>query len=533
MTHDDFLCVRLNLITDFELELFMLNAPFTPSLYNQDGRYSLNQIEMIFLFAREKINPTAEFFMKEAHEEAIAEYFNKKILNLLDAESIHFDKLKKIMELVLSEIVERLKMKERDLNCFWAHLIKDCFKNGNILDNNPTNLCPFAVFLSGVRKQLKEVETVTKENMSPDAISGMQQCLRQFIGQLIDVRSFREARAIHNFMYLARYIATCRIKANADGAEENTYVYLAPLIGPCLLHGLRLEKKIDPNLPVGEYKFMEKFAYALLASSSFDKDFNNIDYRGVHQSVEALDFFAEYLWDYVPVYCRTLTPKQKETEDNGNEAKDVDTKESEHKKINQLSNFLSKMKIGKSKSSSKHDAKTKKGENSSLDSTPSPSLELDKENVKPLPAQSENKTTGSNDNQGPHPKPPPPHKLKKKGGDELSKSLTDLMEASKSDKTDSTEKVKLMSSSAGKIPKAEEFNLNQMEQPESPLPKAQENEKVKSFLLLHSLQSISSAVHKMPSTENNNNNNVETNDNNVGQVRKQKEGTHKKIKKAK
>jgi hypothetical protein len=159
-----------------------------------------------------------------------------------------------------------------------GHYYKESFRLGQILNfENKRVHYIWEKFTNKLKLILNEQKYKVDENQ----LHQIERCFTDFISRLIEIKEFGSAQAIHNFLFIAKFIVTQRAVSKIQ-TEEEAQTYLAPLLGPSFIEGLKLTNRIFPissdkkefvkvEGQAKEYKLIKEVIIFLLKSNAFNK----------------------------------------------------------------------------------------------------------------------------------------------------------------------------------------------------------------------------------------------------------------------
>lgn len=279
----------------------MLQAPKAPDISDIE-RFSLIQVNNLLQLADRLMDPGIQYLYKLGCHEPAFDFLLDELKNYLQYHPTQFEVVLQQASRAVRQIQSTPQL-SCEMDHVWVRLIKYVFTNGNILDLNDIRMsCCRAIYLTQLRKLLEEslTESISASTHKklfnfdklnrPDA----QMFFFELIGQLLKLGFESNARAIHNFLYLAKKVA----KSPSSGMSVDK---IATTIAPCMLKMLFADKTLGPiesaelDTPQSkkELQFMSVLVVCLLRTNRFDapfspdpyRDYIQAGYEGLYQNV--------------------------------------------------------------------------------------------------------------------------------------------------------------------------------------------------------------------------------------------------------
>lgn len=241
--------------------------------------------------------PKESLIFKVSYNEKWAMYFHRTVNPFLSAANQEeFDALVNRVNKSILKMKSKGKLEELQIQHIWAHFVKDCIQNGNILKEGDAETGASWTILADQLRELrknypdqfvglKDYDRFEKDKTyqrDEEITKKIQQIFLEFMGQLEKNGATAQVQALHNFLHIVTV---------ACDSVDNLCSYLATNINCCLLIGLRLDYhlcQIDKNeiseelihlVPRVEYDFMACFTYAILQLDLFKSRYNGAMYR--------------------------------------------------------------------------------------------------------------------------------------------------------------------------------------------------------------------------------------------------------------
>jgi hypothetical protein len=271
----------------------------TISKNRNQKRHTLIEVNNLFQLAITALAdiPKESLIFKGPYDEKWAMYFHRTVNPFLSAANYEeFDALLNRVNKSILKMKSKGKLEELHIQHIWAHFVKDCIQNGNILKEGDAETGASWTILADQLRQLrsnypdqfvglKDYDRFEKDKTyqrDEEITKKIQQIFLAFMGQLEKNGATAQVQAFHNFLHIVTV---------ACSNEDNICSYLATNINCCLLIGLRLDyhlcqiekseitEELIHLIPRVEYDFMACFTYAILQLDLFKKPYNGAMYR--------------------------------------------------------------------------------------------------------------------------------------------------------------------------------------------------------------------------------------------------------------
>lgn len=271
----------------------------TISKNRNQKRYTLIEVNNLLQLAMTALAdiPKESLIFKAPYDEKWAMYFHRTVNPFLSAANQEeFDALVNRVNKSILKMKSQGKLEELHIQHIWAHFVKDCIQNGNILNESDAQTAASWTILTDQLRQLrsnypdqfvdlKDYDRFEKDKTyqrDEEITKNIQQIFLEFMGQLEKNGAALQVQAFHNFLHIVT--VACR-------HEDNLCTYLATNINCCLLIGLRLDyhvcqiekheitEELIHLIPRVEYDFMACFIYAIIQLDLFKNPYNGAMYR--------------------------------------------------------------------------------------------------------------------------------------------------------------------------------------------------------------------------------------------------------------
>ncbi len=255
-------------------------------------RYSLTQLLNLLQLA-DRFMDTKVFMLHKlgCHEPALL-YFLHEMNLYLKFHPSQFDVIVTSTQEVLQTITNSEGLR-CEINHVWARLVKLMFMNTNVLDLNDMRVnCCRTIYVDGLKKLLAEsvTESINPDTKKPQChfenLQGFsaQSTLYEFMGQLLDLGFEPTVKAIHNFLYLAKKVAST---PESGMSIEHIAVTIAPTMHEMLhLHNVLCptREKTATFAMKKSVLFMTSVIEHVLKTNRINSPFDPVIYKDYRQA---------------------------------------------------------------------------------------------------------------------------------------------------------------------------------------------------------------------------------------------------------